>query len=204
MQANLQAWVVRALVVGVVAAATLVGSGAPAHACSCVEPRAGLRAASAVFVARVVESDRSPDVGGPLAGILVHHRVEVGSVYRGRVPQQTTVQSYGGHCGPALADGRSYLIASSGHGRGAPYQSGLCSGTEPLGPAARAEARAAFGAPYEPVLSPTPDRTDGASDLDPPAEVVWFPGPVWLYPLAGAVVVGGVALSVWRWRRARS
>lgn len=204
MRASVQAWVVRALVVAAVASATLVGIGAPAHACSCIEPRAGLRAASAVFVARVVESDRSPDVGGPLAGILVHHRVEVGSVYRGRVPEQTTVQSYGGLCGPPLADGGSYLIASSGHGRGAPYQSGLCSGTEPLGPAARAEARAAFGAPYEPVVAPMSDRTDGTSDLDPPAEVVWFPGPVWLYPLAGTVLVGALVLGVWRWRRARS
>lgn len=166
----------------------------PAHACSCVEPRAGLRAANAVFVARVVESDRSPDVGGPLAEILVHHRVEVESVYRGRVAEQTTVESYGGMCGPPLAVDRTYLIASGGPGRGVPYQSSLCSGTETWRPAARAEAEAAFGAPHAALPAALAAAPPVAGDLDPPAQNVWLPGPTWLSFTAAAALA---AVAAW-------
>ena len=47
------------LLVTLMAAGGLVASGVPAHVCSCVGSPASWRGASAVFVARVVESDRS-------------------------------------------------------------------------------------------------------------------------------------------------
>ncbi len=200
VRASVQAWVVRALLVGV-AVATLVGVGAPAHACSCVVgPKGALKSANAVFVARV-QPDEPRVIGRTGWPDYLRHQVDVESVYRGRVAARVNVNAMRGMCGSELEPGRRYLIGSYGKHQ---YRIALCSYARPPSEGALTQARALFGAPYEPVFAPMPDRTDGASDLDPPAEVVWFPGPVWLYPLAGTVLVGGVAWGVWRWRRARS
>jgi len=198
---SVRVWVVRALVAGVAAAATLVGVGTPAHACSCVVgPKGALDTANAVFVAHVrPDGPREIDRGDYPA--FLRHQVDVESVYLGRVAARVNVDAMRGMCGAELDPGRRYLIGSYGKQR---YRIALCSFARPPSEGALTQARALFGAPYEPVATPTPERTDGATDLNPPAQVVWFPGPLWLYPLAGTVLVGALVLGVWRWRRARS
>lgn len=103
----------------------MIGSGMPAHACSCpmVPPTERVADADAVFVGRV---------GAQVDGLQYTRTVDVHSVYKGRVPSLVTVSSGQEETG-GVVNSCNYTLPAGGelvffaHGAGATYDVGACS-----------------------------------------------------------------------------
>lgn len=182
-----------------IGAGLVLGSGTPAHACSCAQLRHDARVAmsDAVFVGTV----------GPLAqGLEYTRHVDVSSVYKGDVPRAVTVNTGQegtngvSSCDFELAAGRELLFFANGAGDA--YSTGACNVPEPASDDVLRRVTAAIGGtPYGPLRADGPGSAPAAeSDSAPAAESK--PGATWMALLLGLGLAGGVVLVIAR-RRAR-
>jgi hypothetical protein len=147
---------VRVLAPALVGAGLVLGSGVPAHACSCIMPsvRASALGADAVFVGRV----------GPAVGSFTN-LVEVSRVYQGSVPTEVTVNT--GMEGPGVSTSCDYELPLGkellffADGSGDAYSAGPC---------------AVPSSPTDPVVERLEAITGGPSEAPEPASPAATPG----------------------------
>lgn len=155
----------RMLAPALVGAGLVLGSGVPAHACSCAlqTVRAAAQGADAVFVGTV----------GPLVDDLEYtNHVEVHRVYQGSVPAEVTINTgqedspgVSSSCDLTLTPGREMVFFAAGSGDA--YSVGPCD--FPSQPSAHVVERLAAitgGAPVAPEPTAPPDSA--ADEGGPP------------------------------------
>jgi hypothetical protein len=177
-------WLLRLLLVSLLAVPVLVTSAAPAQACSCASttPRETAREAVDVFVATLVEDPSEAEPG------ILEARPEISHVYKGSADGEVRVATHSEQslCGKSgLEAGETRLIY--GTVTDGVVRVGSCSGSPPADERSLAEAERLLGPARE--VDPGGPTLDELTADNGPAGDQHYVMPPWAWGVGGAFVV---------------